>query len=154
MKILLTGDAGYIGSRTCVALAQAGHDLVIIDKLSNNFADVIDRLATLCGKLPQFIQGDVRDAYTLDRIFADHPIGAVIHFAGLKAVGESSEKPLEYYDNNVTGALQLLAAMQRAGVKTLVSLRQPLSMVILLASLSTKTSRAVRRIPMAVPAYD
>ena len=134
--ILVTGGTGYIGSHTCVALAQAGHDIVILDNLSNSrfFSpsprlrgegrgegeSIIDRLETLCGKRPQFIQGDVRDATLLDRIFADHPIQAVIHFAGLKAVGESVEKPLKYYDNNVRGTLELLAAMRRAGVRTLV----------------------------------
>lgn len=120
MTILITGGTGFIGSHTCVALAQAGYDLVLLDNLCNSRADVIDRLATLCGKTPHFIQGDVRNTATLDRLFAQHHISAVIHFAGLKAVGESSEKPLEYYDNNVTGTLQLLAAMQRAAVKTLV----------------------------------
>ncbi len=119
--ILITGGTGYIGSHTCVALALAGHDdIVILDNLCNSRAGVIDRLETLCGKRPQFIQGDVRDAALLDRIFAEHPIQAVIHFAGLKAVGESVAKPLEYYDNNVRGTLELLAAMRRAGVRTMV----------------------------------
>lgn len=118
--ILITGGTGFIGSHTCVSLAQAGHELVILDNLCNSRADVIDRLATLCGKRPAFVQGDVRDADTLDRLFAKQSINAVMHFAGLKAVGESSEKPLEYYDNNVTGTLQLLAAMTRAEVKTIV----------------------------------
>jgi len=118
--ILITGGAGYIGSHTCVALAQAGRDIVILDNLSNSRASVIDRLGTLCDKRPQFIQGDVRDAALLDRVFAEHSIQAVIHFAGLKAVGESVAKPLEYYDNNVRGTLELLAAMRRAGVRTLV----------------------------------
>lgn len=120
MKILITGGTGFIGSHACVSLAQAGHDLVILDNLCNSRLDVIDRLASICGKRPAFIQGDVRDAATLDRVFAEQLINAVMHFAGLKAVGESSEKPLEYYDNNVTGTLQLLAAMNRAAVKTLV----------------------------------
>ena len=118
--ILITGGTGFIGSHTSVALAQAGYKLVILDNLCNSCADVIDRLDTLCGKRPSFVEGDVRDAVLLDRIFATYPISAVIHFAGLKAVGESSEKPIDYYDNNVTGSLQLLAAMNRAVVKTLV----------------------------------
>ncbi len=118
--ILITGGTGFIGSHACVSLAQAGHELVILDNLCNSRADVIDRLASICGKRPAFIQGDVRDAATLNQVFTEHPISAVIHFAGLKAVGESSEKPLEYFDNNVTGTLQLLAAMTRATVKTLV----------------------------------
>ena len=114
--ILITGGAGYIGSHSCVALAQAGHDdIAILDNLSNSRVGVIDRLETLCGKRPRFIQGDVRDAALLDRIFAEHPIQAVIHFAGLKAVGESVAKPLEYYDNNVRGTLELLAAMRQPG---------------------------------------
>ena len=118
--ILITGGTGYIGSHTCVAVAQAGHDLLILDNLCNSRADVVDRLETLCGKRPGFIQGDIRDAALLDALFANHPILAVMHFAGLKAVRESVERPLEYYDNNVHGTLQLLAAMRRANVKTLV----------------------------------
>lgn len=118
--ILITGGTGFIGSHACIALAQAGYQLVILDNLCNSRADVIDRLAALCGKRPVFIQGDIRDSATLDSLFAARPINAVMHFAGLKAVGESAEKPLDYYDNNVTGTLQLLAAMGRAAVKTLV----------------------------------
>lgn len=118
--ILVTGGTGYIGSHTCMALAQAGHDLLILDNLCNSRIDVVDRLEVLCGKRPTFIQGDIRDATSLDRIFASNPITAVMHFAGLKAVGESVKKPIEYYDNNVHGTLQLLAAMRRANVKTFV----------------------------------
>jgi len=118
--ILVTGGTGYIGSHTCVALAQAGYDLLILDNLCNSNASVIGRLEALIGTRPAFIQGDVRDAALLDALFADHAISAVIHFAGLKAVGESVEKPLEYYDTNVHGTLQLLAAMRRAQVKTFV----------------------------------
>ena len=118
--ILITGGTGFIGSHACVSLAQAGHELVILDNLCNSRVDVIDRLATICAKRPAFVQGDVRDAATLNQVFAEHPISAVMHFAGLKAVGESSEKPLDYYDNNVTGTLNLLAAMNRAVVKILV----------------------------------
>lgn len=118
--ILITGGTGYIGSHACVTLAEAGNDLLILDNLCNSRAEVINRLEQLCGRRPEFIEGDVRDSVTLDRIFARYPIAAVMHFAGLKAVGESVEKPLEYYDNNVHGTLQLLAAMRRASVKTLV----------------------------------
>ena len=118
--ILVTGGTGYIGSHTCVALAQAGHELLILDNLSNSRVDVVDRLATLCGKRPLFINGDIRDAAALDRLFANYSITAVMHFAGLKAVGESVEKPLAYYDNNVHGTVQLLAAMGRAGVRHFV----------------------------------
>jgi UDP-glucose 4-epimerase len=118
--ILVTGGTGYIGSHTCVALAAAGHDLLIVDNLCNSRVDVVGRLETLCGKRPEFVEGDVRDSVVLDEIFDRHPITAVMHFAGLKAVGESVERPLEYYDNNVHGTLQLLAAMRRASVKTFV----------------------------------
>lgn len=118
--VLITGGTGFIGSHACVALAQAGYELIILDNLCNSPANVIDHLETICGKRPVFIRGDVRDTNTLESVFTDHPISAVIHFAGLKAVGESSENPLEYYDNNVTGTLQLLAAMSRAKIKTLV----------------------------------
>ncbi|HUY04662.1 MAG TPA: UDP-glucose 4-epimerase GalE [Rhodocyclaceae bacterium] len=118
--ILVTGGSGFIGSHTCVALSQARHDVLILDNLSNSRASVVDRLEKLCGKRPGFVQGDVRDAALLDRVFAEHSVRAVIHFAGLKAVGESVEKPVTYYDNNVCGTLELLAAMGRAKVKTLV----------------------------------
>ena len=118
--ILVSGGTGYIGSHTCVALAAAGHDLLILDNLCNSRVDVVNRLEALCGKRPEFVEGDVRDPGVLDEIFDRHPITAVMHFAGLKAVGESVERPLEYYDNNVHGTLQLLAAMRRASVKTFV----------------------------------
>jgi UDP-glucose 4-epimerase len=118
--ILITGGCGYIGSHTSVTLAQAGHEILILDNLCNSQPDVIDRLTKICCKRPTFIQGDIRDAQLLDRLFAEHSISAVMHFAALKAVGESVEKPLEYYDNNVHGTLQLLTAMRRAKIKTLV----------------------------------
>jgi UDP-glucose 4-epimerase len=118
--ILVTGGNGYIGSHACVALAQAGHELLIFDNLCNSRGDVVDRLATICGRRPRFVLGDVRDAALLDDLFDRHAVKAVMHFAGLKAVGESVAKPLEYYDNNVQGTLQLLAAMRRAQVQTLV----------------------------------
>ncbi|HKX95342.1 MAG TPA: UDP-glucose 4-epimerase GalE [Methylibium sp.] len=118
--ILVTGGTGFIGSHTCVALAQAGHDFLILDNLSNSRADVLDRLAPLCGRRPAFVHGDVRDAALLERVFAEHQISAVIHFAALKAVGESVAMPLAYYDNNVGGTLKLLDAMRHAGVRTMV----------------------------------
>ena len=120
MKVLVTGGTGYIGSHACVVLAQAGHELVILDNLCNSKSSVIDRLEALCDKRPVFVEGDIRDTAVLDRLFADHAIDAVMHFAGLKAVGESVTQPLAYYDNNVHGTVQLLAAMRRASVKTLV----------------------------------
>ncbi len=118
--ILVTGGTGYIGSHVCVTLAQAGHELLILDNLSNSRGDVIDRLEKLCDKRPQFVKGDIRDGALLDKLFLEHEISAVMHFAGLKAVGESVEDPLLYYDNNVHGSIRLLNAMRRAGVKTLV----------------------------------
>lgn len=118
--ILVTGGTGYIGSHTVVELLQAGHDLAILDNLSNSSPKVLDRIETITGTRPRFIEGDIRDAATLAKAFADHPIGSVIHFAGLKAVGESVEQPLRYYDNNIAGTLRLLEAMEAAGVRSLV----------------------------------
>ena len=118
--ILVTGGTGFIGSHACVALAQAGHELLILDNLCNSRADVVDRLQRICGRRPLFVEGDVRDSAALDEVFDRHPVSAVMHFAGLKAVGESVARPIEYYDNNVTGTLQLLAAMRRAEVRTFV----------------------------------
>jgi UDP-glucose 4-epimerase len=120
MKILITGGTGYIGAHACVALVQAGYEPIILDSLCNSRADVVDRLESITSKRLAFIKGDVRDAATLDRVFAAHSISAVMHFAGLKAVGESVQKPLDYYENNIAGTLQLLSAMDRAKVKTLV----------------------------------
>jgi UDP-glucose 4-epimerase len=118
--ILVTGGTGFIGSHACVALAQAGHELLILDNLCNSRADVVDRLQRICGRRPLFVEGDVRDSAVLDEVFDRHRVTAVMHFAGLKAVGESVARPLEYYDNNVHGTLQLLAAMRRAEVRTFV----------------------------------
>lgn len=118
--ILVTGGTGYIGSHTCVALAQAGFDTLILDNLCNSHPAVLDRLEHICGTRPNFIQGDVRDSALLDSIFKQYPITAVIHFAGLKAVGESVNKPLEYYANNIDGTLSVLAAMHRAALKTFI----------------------------------
>lgn len=120
MTILITGGTGFIGSHACVALADAGHELLVLDNLCNSRADVIDRLAKLIGRRPGFVIGDIRDCALLDRLFADWRITSVMHFAGLKAVGESLEKPLDYYDSNVHGTLQLLSAMRRNGIRTFV----------------------------------
>ena len=120
MKILVTGGLGYIGSHTCVELIKAGHEPVALDNLSNTSTDVLGRVERITGKLMQFIEADIRDSAALDAAFGAHDFGAVIHFAGLKAVGESVEQPLRYYDNNVSGSVALFEAMQRAGVKTLV----------------------------------
>ncbi len=118
--ILVTGGTGYIGSHTCVALIAAGYRVVILDNLSNSSTRVLERLNRITGQSPLFIEGDVRDRPLLGRLFAGHDIAAVIHFAGLKAVGESVEKPLEYYDNNVRGSIELLMAMAAARVRTFV----------------------------------
>ncbi|MDW6092986.1 UDP-glucose 4-epimerase GalE [Vibrio rhizosphaerae] len=120
MKVLVTGGMGYIGSHTCVRLIEAGMTPIIIDNLCNANIAVLSRIAALTGKQPLFYQGDIRDEAFLDSVFANHAIQAVIHFAGLKAVGESVAKPLEYYDNNVTGTLVLARCMRKAGVKSLV----------------------------------
>ncbi len=120
MKVLVTGGMGYIGSHTCVQMLKAGLQPIILDNLCNSKALVLERIQQLTDSTPVFYQGDIRDAEILDTIFSEHDIESVIHFAGLKAVGESVEKPLMYYDNNVHGTLRLVEAMQRAGVKCLV----------------------------------
>jgi UDP-glucose 4-epimerase len=119
-SILVTGGTGFIGSHTSVALLDAGYDVIVLDNLDNSDASVIDRIGQICGREPVFIEGDIRDRTLLENIFEQHPISAVMHFAGLKAVGESVEKPLKYYENNVGGTLDLLAAMQQADIKTIV----------------------------------
>ncbi|MBI2307942.1 MAG: UDP-glucose 4-epimerase GalE [Rhodocyclales bacterium] len=120
MKVLVTGGAGYIGSHTCVELLAAGVDVVVFDNLANAKMESLRRVARIAGRAPAFVRGDVRDGEALRGVFAAHRIDAVIHFAGLKAVGESVEQPLAYYDNNVSGSLCLLQAMDAAGVRTLV----------------------------------
>ena len=119
-SILVTGGAGYIGSHTTLALLQAGHNVVVLDNLCNSSSESLKRVAQISGKAPRFIHGDIRDAELLRSVFAGQPIGAVLHFAGLKAVGESVQKPLAYYQNNVAGTLQLCQAMADAGVHQLV----------------------------------
>ena len=118
--ILVTGGAGFIGSHTCAALAAQGLPYVILDNFSNSKPSVLDRLARITGEKPRCIEGDVRDGALLARVLREHAITAVIHFAGLKAVGESVREPLRYYDTNVSGTVTLLAAMRDAGVRTLV----------------------------------
>ncbi len=120
MKVLITGGMGYIGSHTCVEMIEAGMTPIIIDNLCNAKAEVLNRIEQITGVKPLFLQGDIRDEAFLDSLFAAHDIHSVIHFAGLKAVGESVAKPLEYYDNNVNGSLVLARAMRKAGVKRLV----------------------------------
>lgn len=118
--ILVTGGAGYIGSHTVVQLLDAGHQVVILDNLCNSKREVINRIEKITARRPEFILGDIRDRATLRGLFSAHKIDAVIHFAGLKAVGESVAEPLKYYDNNVSGSVVLFEEMARADVKTLV----------------------------------
>jgi len=119
-RILLTGGTGYIGTHTAVALAQTGYEVVLYDNLCNSELSVLDNLNKITGKQFPFIEGDVRNAEMLGKTLIDYKIDAVMHFAGLKAVSESVEKPIKYYDNNVNGALSLLKAMCTANTKTLV----------------------------------
>jgi UDP-glucose 4-epimerase len=119
-RVLVTGGAGYIGSHTCIELMAAGHDVTIVDNFCNSKPAVLERIAQITRSKPVFIQADVRDRSALDDIFDAGDYEAVIHFAGLKAVGESVAKPLEYYDNNVSGTIALCQAMHRCGVRTLV----------------------------------
>ena len=117
---MVTGGAGYIGSHACIALMEAGYNVVALDNLCNADEEVFNRLEQIVGRRPEFVRGDITDRAFLDGIFSEHGITAVIHFAGLKAVGESVARPLEYYANNVGGTLNLMAAMEQAGVKSLV----------------------------------
>lgn len=119
--VLVTGGAGYIGSHTCVALLEAGHEVVVVDNLCNAHEVVFERIASIAGRpVTAFHRGDVRDAQALSQIFAAHDIDAVVHFAALKSVAESVEQPLAYYDNNVGGTVALLQAMRVAGVHDIV----------------------------------
>ena len=120
MAILITGGAGYIGSHTCVEMQKAGYDVIVVDNLCNSKREVLHRVEKLTGKPIPFYQADIRDEEALRKIFRENEIQAVIHFAGLKAVGESVEIPLEYYDNNVAGTLTLCRVMREAGVKKIV----------------------------------
>jgi UDP-glucose 4-epimerase len=119
-KVLVTGGAGYIGSHTCVQLLNSGHEVIVLDNLCNSSEESLNRVQQISGKPLTFVQGDIRDAQVLDQVFQQHQINAVIHFAGLKAVGESQQIPLAYFDNNISGSIQLVQAMQRAGVFNLV----------------------------------
>ena len=120
MKVLVTGGTGYIGSHTCVELIQAGHDVVVFDNLSNSKEEVLDRIEKITGKRPKFYNIDMCEGESLTQIFEENKIDAVIHFAGLKAVGESVAKPWEYYHNNICGTLNLISAMEKYGVKNLI----------------------------------
>ena len=118
--ILITGGTGYIGSHTAVQLLEADYQVIMLDNLSNSKADVVQRVEKISGKKVSFIQGDIRDVQCLHQVFQNNPIDAVIHFAGLKAVGEGQSQPMRYYENNVSGSLRLFQAMQSFGVKTLL----------------------------------
>ncbi|MER1940116.1 MULTISPECIES: UDP-glucose 4-epimerase GalE [unclassified Castellaniella] len=120
MTLLITGGAGYIGSHTVLEFLSTGRDVLVLDNLCNSAQESLARVASLTGRTPGFIQGDVRDRATLDALFTQHQIEGVVHFAGLKAVGESVRQPLSYYDNNVAGTLTLCQAMADAGVFRLV----------------------------------
>jgi UDP-glucose 4-epimerase len=120
MTILVTGGAGYIGTHTVVELLKAGQEVVIVDNLSNSSVEALARVKTITSKDVTFYQGDILNKALLQKVFADHSIESVIHFAGLKAVGESVEKPLKYYENNVTGTIILCQVMAENNVKNLV----------------------------------
>lgn len=119
-KILVTGGAGYIGSHTCLELLNTGYDVVVLDNLSNSSVESLNRVQQLAQKSLKFVEGDIRDSQILDRIFQENTIDAVIHFAGLKAVGESQQIPLKYFENNISGSISLVQAMERAEVFYLV----------------------------------
>ncbi|MBR5234553.1 MAG: UDP-glucose 4-epimerase GalE [Clostridia bacterium] len=120
MSILITGGAGYIGSHTCVELLSAGYDIVVIDNYSNSCNESLERVKKISGKEFSYYECDIRNKEGLDKIFKEHNIEAVIHFAGLKAVGESCQKPLEYYDNNIGGTIALVEVMRNNGCKKMV----------------------------------
>ncbi len=120
MKVLVTGGAGYIGSHTVVELLAAGHSVCVVDNLSNSSAVAIERVSELAGKPVEFVEADIRDELAMGMLFATHEFDAVVHFAGLKAVGESVAKPYEYYENNVGGTLVLLDAMRAAGCGNII----------------------------------
>ena len=120
MKILVTGGTGYIGSHTCVELLDAGYEVVILDNLVNSKEDVVDKIQNISGKKLTFYRGDVQDEKLLNKIFSEKRIDAVIHFAGLKAVGESVQKPIEYYQNNLDSTLVLLKIMKENDVKKII----------------------------------
>ena len=119
-KILVTGGTGFIGSHTCVALTNAGYSVVVMDNLVNSKVESIARIEMITGKHIRFYRTDMLDEEGMRQIFEDNKIDAVIHFAGLKAVGESVQKPLEYYHNNISGTLSLLRVMREYGCRTMI----------------------------------
>lgn len=120
MAILVTGGAGYIGSHTCIELINAGYEVVVVDNLYNSSKESLKRVGAIVGQEIKFYEADIRDAAAMKNVFENEKIDAVIHFAGLKAVGESVAKPMEYYDNNINGTLVLCNAMKEAGVKNII----------------------------------
>ena len=120
MKIMLAGGAGYIGSHTCVELLNAGHEVLVVDNLANSSEKSLERVREITGKTVKFEKADILDRAALDRIFEENAVDAVIHFAGLKAVGESVAKPWEYYENNIAGTLTLVDVMRNHGVKNII----------------------------------
>lgn len=119
-KILVTGGAGYIGSHTVVELLDAGYDVVVVDNLSNSSKESLNRVEQITGKTVKFYENDIADMEAMDKIFSENDVDAVIHFAGLKAVGESVEKPLEYYKNNIAGTLNMCEVMRKHNVKNII----------------------------------
>ena len=120
MTILVTGGAGYIGSHTCVELLNSGYDVIVVDNLDNSSSVSLKRIEKITGKTVTFYKDDVRDVAALTRIFSSHKIDAVIHFAGLKAVGESVREPLMYYNNNLISTINLLEVMEQFQVKNMI----------------------------------
>ena len=120
MNVLVTGGAGYIGSHTCIELLESGYGVIVIDNLCNSNSKSLDRVKSLTGKEVKFYEGDVRDEALLRKIFSENEIGCVIHFAGLKAVGESVSMPLQYYDNNLNATLVLTKVMEEVGIREII----------------------------------
>ena len=141
MAILVTGGAGFIGSHTCVELLNAGYDVVIADNLYNASEKAVDRVKQITGKDLKFYKADIRDKEAMNEIFEKEEIESVIHFAGLKAVGESVVKPLEYYENNIAGTLVLCDVMRNHGVKNIIFVLLQQYMVTRHLSRSQKSAR-------------
>lgn len=140
MNILLTGGAGYIGSHTIIELDKAGHLVVVVDNFINSHPEALKRVAKIIGHEVPFIEVDCRDREAIEHVFTNNKIDAVINFAGLKAVGESVAKPLEYYENNMNGVFVLVDVMRQHGCKNIISLPVLLSMAIPLLSLSLRSA--------------